>query len=332
MHYVGIDLGKRSMSLAVENDKGAVGKPRSFSCQSAQEIDAFFENLIPFKAVIEASSSYRWLYERLKSLGGEVVLAHPLQLRSIVTARAKTDKLDAAILAKLLRSDLIPRAYVPSAQYQELRDLTRRRAVLSQRLAQAQTEMRHLLWRYNVDSPYAWLLGKKSRQFVQALPLRDLDQDIRQELWLRIDHFAGQIAILDTRLESMASRFPQIEALTAIYGIGLYSALLIVAEVGEPGRFREAGQVACYAGLTTRVKQSGDIARYGHITKQGSPWLRWILIQAAMKVIREDRALGNFYTRIRKRSSRQVARVAVARKLAEICWLRLMRWHHERAA
>ena len=87
-----------------------------------------------------------------------------------------------------------------------------------------------------------------------------------------------------------------------------------------------------YAGLTARVRQSGAHAYYGHITRQGSPWLRWILVEAAMKVIRRDPALKAFYTRIRKRSSAKVARVAVARKLATICWVRLRRWHAAQAA
>jgi transposase len=90
--------------------------------------------------------------------------------------------------------------------------------------------------------------------------------------------------------------------------------------------------VGAYAGLTPRVSQSGDHAYYGHITHQGSPWLRWILVQAAIHVVKKDPALRNFYQRIRKRSSAKIARVAVARKLAAICWVRLMAWHRLQAA
>jgi transposase len=129
--------------------------------------------------------------------------------------------------------------------------------------------------------------------------------------------------------------FPQTEVLTTIHGIGLYSALLIVAELGEVERFRTAKQVGAYAGLTSRVHQSGGHCYRGSITRQGSPWLRWILVEAAMKAIQDDAALKNFYTRLRKRSSAKIARVATARKLAEICWKRLRRWqrtHAEQAA
>ena len=113
MHYVGIDLHKLTVVVALEDEQGKIiGKPRTFSTKKVDSIIRFFENLKPFRAVIEASSSYRWLHDLLVPLGC-VVLTHPLKLRAIVSGRGKTDKLDAALLAKLLRADLIPEAYVP---------------------------------------------------------------------------------------------------------------------------------------------------------------------------------------------------------------------------
>jgi transposase len=120
--------------------------------------------------------------------------------------------------------------------------------------------------------------------------------------------------------------------LTDIPGFALYSALLVVAEFGEPSRFSHGGQAAAYAGLTPRVYQSGQYDFHGAISKQGSPWLRWILVEAAYKVTRGDEPLSKFYQRVRHRRGRQAARVAVARKLAEICWKRLMAWHNTHAA
>ena len=105
--------------------------------------------------------------------------------------------------------------------------------------------------------------------------------------------------------------------------------MVIVAEFGDVRRFRLAKQAGAYTGLTARVDQSGSHCYSGHITRQGSPFLRHVLVEAAMKIVHQDIALANFSTRIRKRSSAKIARVATARKLAEICWQRLMRWHHE---
>jgi transposase len=154
---------------------------------------------------------------------------------------------------------------------------------------------------------------------------------VRDELLARLAHYDRQIAVFDEQLERCRPQFPQTQAIIDIHGIGLYSALLIVAELGEVERFRAAKQVGAYAGLTSRVHQSGGHCYQGSITRQGSPWLRWILVEAAMKTIRQDAALKNFYARVRKRSSAKIARVAAARKLAEICWKRLRHWQRARA-
>ncbi len=167
---------------------------------------------------------------------------------------------------------------------------------------------------------------------MRALDLGVVGALQRDELLGRLEHYAAELAHLDEALAEMAGGFPQIEALSDIRGVGLYTALLIVAEIGEPERFGEPGQVASYAGLATRVYQSGGHDYHGHITRQGSPWLRWVLVQAAIKAVGEDEKLRRFYERVRRRSSRHIARVALARKLAEICWIRLRRWRREHAA
>jgi transposase len=89
-------------------------------------------------------------------------------------------------------------------------------------------------------------------------------------------------------------------------------------------------EVVAYAGLTARVNQSGEQCYHGHISKQGSPWLRWLLVEAAMKIVQQDVALANFYQRIRKRSSAKIARVATVCKLAETCGRRQLNWTRQR--
>ena len=126
MWYAGIDLHRRTTVVAMADDKSQRVRRRTFQCSRPREIVEFFLKRRPFRAVIEASCAYRWLYDLLVP-HGEVVLAHPLLLKSIWNTRAKTDKKDAEELAEILRSDRIPRAYVPPERYQGLRDLTRER-------------------------------------------------------------------------------------------------------------------------------------------------------------------------------------------------------------
>ena len=331
MYWIGIDLHKRDLVVAVEDASGATGKPRRFTCRDENAIVEHMAEHRPFRAVIEASGSYRWLYELLEPLG-EVILAHPLRLRAIVTGRAKTDKLDAARLARLLKMGEIPEAYIPPKGYQDLRELTRARARLTRGVTEAMQGLHALATSRNVHPPYKKAFGPRGRRWIASVDLGVSGNLQRDELLRRIEHFEGERARLDKALAAVAEAFPQTAALTDIFGIGLYSALLIIGDIGEPERFGNERRVGAYGGLTARVVQSGGHCYHGHITRQGSPWLRWVLVQASFKVIRRDEKLRRFYERIRKRSGKHIARVAVARKLAGICWVRLRRWHREHAA
>jgi transposase len=299
------------------NDEGNSSEVRRINCQDRQVILETMRALQPFRAVIEATGTYRWLYDLLAPLG-TVLLAHPLRLRAMVQRRSKTDKLDSQLLANLLRINQIPLAYIPPEHYQQLRDVTRHRARLSRQAATAKTQLRSLLARHNLAAPYKCVCGVRGCRWLAT-------QEFGAML-LRLEHYRRQLAVIDARLEELRAQVPQVEALLTIHGVGLYTALLVIGELGEVERFRTARQVGSYAGLTARVRQSGDHCYRGAITREGSPWLRWILVEAAIQAIRKDLALKNFYQRIRKRSGAKKARVAVARKLAEICWKRLIAW------
>jgi transposase len=330
MWHVGIDLHRETVVIAAVNDSGEVIKPVTIRCHNTEAIVSVVQAVRPFRAVIEASATYRWLYDLLAP-HGTTLLAHPFRLRAMVQRRTKTDKLDAQLLANLLRINQIPLAYIPPEPYQQLRELTRRRARLGRELAEAKIRLRALLARQNRHAPFRVPFGVRGLAWFRGQDFGWIENLVRDELLTRLRHFGRQTTIIDQHIKRVAAAFPQTEALTDIHGIGLYSALLIIAELGEPERFRTAKQVGAYAGLTSRVHQSGGHCYRGSISRQGSTWLRWILVEAAIKAVREDTALKNFYLRVRKRSSAKIARVAVARKLAEICWRRLRRWQHEHA-
>lgn len=331
MWHVGIDLHREFVVMAAVNDAGEVMDPVRISCRETQAILDVVRVLGTFRAVIEASGTYRWLYDLLRP-HGVVLLAHPLRLRAMIQRRSKTDKLDAQLLANLLRINQIPLAYIPPQPYQQLRELTRCRARLGRDQAEAKIKLRALLARQNREAPFRVPFGPRGLAWFGQQDFGPIENLVRDELLARLAHYRRQLTILDEHLARCPQDFPQIEALTDICGIALFSALLMVAELGEVERFRTAKQVGAYAGLTARVHQSGSHCYRGSITRQGSPWLRWILVEAAMKAIRHDAPLKNFYTRVRKRSSAKIARVAVARKLAEICWKRLRRWQREHAS
>ena len=330
MWHVGIDLHRETVVIAAVNDEGQAMDAVTIRCQDTAAIVELVRKLGSFRTVIEASGTYRWLYDLLRPYG-MVLLAHPFRLRAMIQRRSKTDKLDAQLLANLLRINQIPLAYIPPEPYQQLRELTRCRVRLGRGQAEAKIRLRALLARQNRQAPFRVPFGPRGLAWFAKEDFGPIENLVRDELLARLAHYRRQLTILDEHIAPAAANLPQAEVLTSIHGIGIFSALVIVAELGEVERFRSAKQVGAYAGLTARVHQSGGHCYHGSITRQGSPWLRWILVQAAMKVVREDAALRNFYTRVRKRSSAKIARVATARKLAEICWKRLRRWQREHA-
>jgi transposase len=317
--------------IAAVNDSGEVTDTVTIQCQNTAAIIEAVKKLGSFRAVVEATGTYRWLYDLLHPYG-TILLAHPHRLRAMIQRRTKTDKLDAQLLANLLRINQIPLAYIPPEPYHQLRELTRCRARLGRGLAEAKIRLRAILARRNMEAPYKVPFGRRGLAWFREQDFGPIENLVRDELLGRFAHYSRQITILDQRLAAVQAEFMETEALLDIYGIGLFSALVIVAEFGEVERFRSAKQAGAYTGLTSRVHQSGGHCYRGSITRQGSPWLRWVLVEAAMKAVRKDVALQNFYTRVRKRSGAKIARVAAARKLAEICWKRLRRWQREHAS
>ena len=232
MYYIGIDLHKQDLVMAMEDERGPVGRPRRIACRDVDAIRAAVQRWRPFRAVVEASASYRWLYDLLTPVG-EVVLAHPLRLRAITAARAKTDRLDARLLAQLLRANLIPTAYVPPARYQQLRDLTRSRARLSHGATLAKNQMHALLARANVHPPLKTLFGPRGRRYLAGLDLGLSGNLARDELMRRLEHYGREIAAFDAHLEAVASEFPEAKSVEVLHGIGRFLGPL---QQGRTGR------------------------------------------------------------------------------------------------
>lgn len=258
MWHIGIDLHRRTVVIAAVRDSGEVTEPKTLACQETDRIIEHVRHLKPFRAVIEATSTYRWLYDLL-SQEGTVLLAHPARLRLMIQRRAKTDKLDCQLLANLLRINQIPIAYIPPTPYQQLRDITRHRARLVRGQSQTKIGLRALLARHNREAPYRVPFGSRGQEWFRQQQFGGIDDQVRDELLTRLDHYRREIQAIDERLVTLRDQFPQVESIIDIHGIGLYTALVVIGELGEVDRFRSARQVGAYAGLTAKVLQSGII-------------------------------------------------------------------------
>jgi len=206
----------------------------------------------------------------------------------------------------------------------ELRDLTRLRKSLIEDRSRIKNRV-HAILAKNGIFDYPNPFTKKGREFLENIDLSEVDRKLLEINLSIIDKINEEIKEIDRIIQEKAKIDGDALLLTTIPGISYYSALLIKSEIGDINRFPNKFKLISYAGLCPSIRQSGDKEIKGHITKQGSRMLRWILIQCANVAIRHDEYLSNFYLRIKKRRGHNIAIVATARKMLVCIYYMLKR-------
>jgi transposase len=177
-----------------------------------------------------------------------------------------------------------------------------------------------LLARQGIQRGRAELFGPRGRRFLAQLELPEPTRRRLESLLALISDFDCELAGVKLEIQARAKDDPRVTVLTQIPGVGVFIALLVIAEVGDVTRFPSARKLASFAGLTPRVRNSGERVRLGPITHQGSPHLRWGLIQAAQTAVQAEGPLKSFSERIKHRRGSKVAKVAVAREILTLCY------------
>jgi transposase len=232
----------------------------------------------------------------------------------------KTDAVDAKTLAHLLRADLLPEAYIAPRDLRDLRELLRHRAALTAMRAALKNRIHAILAKHGITRQHSDLFGKGGRQFLGELELREPPRRRLDSLLALIDDFDREITATTKEIDQAAKADDRVEVLCQIRGVGRYTAMLIIAEVGDISRFPSARHLCSWAGLTPTVRSSDGKARLGRISRQGSPALRWALVEAAQKSTTGADRLREHFERISKRRGRKVAKVAVARHILTLSY------------
>lgn len=318
--YLGIDTHAQYVQVAiVDADGRLVDEVRL----PTDRLGTLAEEYAGSEAVIEASGTYRPIYETLDE-HLEVTLANPSKNRLIAENTAKTDRLDAKRLAHLLRSGMLAESYVPADDIQELRDLVRTRKSLVEERTAEKNRVHAVLKR--TDNTYeSELFGPNGRAFLAELSLSTADRTIVEAHLSVIDELTEQISAVEELIDRHVTDSTQAQRLLSIPGVGMVSAAVILAEIGDVSRFDRPEELVSYAGLDPTVHQSGGTEIHGSISKEGSAPLRWILVEVVNNTVRIDEYLGNFYTRLKRRKNHQVAIVAAARKLLVSIYFMLTR-------
>ena len=245
----------------------------------------------------------------------------------IIQARAKTDRLDARALARLLAAGELESVWMPDERCRVLRRRLARREQLVHSRSRAKNEIHAVLQRrLQGKPPCSDLFGVKGRRWLTGLKLpleerESVDAGIRQ-----IEFLDAEIAAVERLIAQQALKWPEIQRLMTVSGVNLICAASFMAAVGDPRRFLTARKLVAYLGLDPKVRQSGDApARSGRISKRGSAAARWALVEAAWSVVLQPGPLHAFYDRTRARRGHGKAIVATARKLAILFWCMLTR-------
>jgi transposase len=251
--------------------------------------------------------------ELLQDYGFEPHLVHPLRCKAIASARLKNDKVDAAILAQLLRADLLPEAWIAPQPVRQLRALLRHRASLVRLGTQLRNRIRAVVADFGYDRTGSYWTGP-GRGWLAELGLPAVSREIITDCLAFPGALAPQIERLDAEVRRHARTDPRVKVLTTLPGVGQFTALVMVAEIGDITRFGSARKLASWAGLTPTVRGSALSVRHGHIPGQGSAWLRWVLNQAAQTAKRSPEFHAT-YTAIANRRGKKIATIAISRKL-----------------
>ena len=321
MHYVGVDLHKKTITVCVviqEGGKRRILQRKSMRCIEVERIQQFFASLGHYQVVVEATASYEWFVQLVEPTAGRVVLAHPGKLRIIAESTRKTDKLDAQVLAEFLALDMIPEAWRPTPRVREHRALVRQRQYVRNRITSVKNKVRHILANYNADIPE--LFTPKGRTYLAELVLSDADRFTVDMLLEEFDQHEERLAQAIVKLRSFARQAGVAErearkVLESIPFVGPVTVDIVLAEVGDIQRFGSQRKATAYAGLAPGIRESAGRGKQLGITKAGSPLLRWALVETAWRLVGRTRRWGFLYERLKKRCGVKKAIVAVARRL-----------------
>lgn len=316
--YIGIDLHKASLQACALDATGTRLWEGRFQ-RTPSELSRLLARLGAQSVVAVEASGPTWAFVDVVSpTGARVCVVDPRKTRLKAGVAAKTDRLDARRLADALRRESVVSIYVPPPAIRELREQCRGRhqvVRLRTRLAQM---IRALLLRTDAGTPPGrQLWTPRAQEWLSAVQLPAAAGGQLQRLTTLYRAVHGEAVGADAEVKRLAAADPIAVALDAMVGLGPVLALTVRAEVGDITRFPDGAHLASYAGLVSRVALSAGQVFHGRITREGSPWLRWALVEASVHALKRSDDLGRWARRLAIRKGIAKARVAVARVLCK---------------
>lgn len=322
MLIIGCDFHPGFQQVAIFDKR--TGEIEEKRLQHREEAEQFYRSLLGQRVRVgmEACGHYPWFEQLLAELGIELWFGDAAQVRASVVRQQKTDRRDAEHLMDLLRQNRFPRIWVPSLEVRDVRQLLVHRHKQVQSRTRTKNQLQAMALSQGVQKKHK-LWSPAGRAELEQLPLLPYAAQRRQRLLEALDGLEAEMVELDRRVAEEARQRPEAVRLMTHPGVGPVTALAMVLTLGPAQRFESGKQVGSYFGLIPREASSGGKQRLGRISKQGSSFLRFLLVEAGQTAARYDPQLKRFYKRLAARKHRSLAKVAVARKLATRLYLML---------
>jgi transposase len=300
---------------------------------SEGEAERFYRDLqqrgIRVRVGMEATGFSRWFERLLAELGFELWIGDPAEIKAKRVKKRKYDREDARLLLRLMREDNFPKIWVPSPENRDLRQLLWHR----HRMVQMRTRIMNQLQAVALNEGLRCkkrLWGERGRQQLESIGLAPWASRRRRDLLELLDRLTPTITELTQQIEHEVEKYPAAQRLMNHPGAGALTALAFVLIIGEVERFECGKQIAAYLGLVPEEDSSGERRRLGHISKQGSGLMRFLLVEAAQVTVRSDPEWRSKFFHLALRRGRKIAKVAMARRLAvRMYWMWRQQWDYE---
>lgn len=317
MVIIGCDFHPSGQQVfGIESDSGAVVAERWLG-HGGEEVDEFYSQL-PAGAVIgvETSGNMLWFERKLAQYGHRLRIGDAAKIAAQDGRKQKHDRRSAELIARLLVEGRFPDLrWVPSLEERDLRQLLLHRDKLVRMRTQVKNQLQHIALNQGQQKKRQ-LWSKGGRELLEKLSLEPWTARRRDDLLRWLDQLNQECAGLDEAVEQAAKANAEARRLMTHPGIGPVISLGFVLTIGPIARFSRSRELVSYLGLNPSERSSGERRRLGGISKQGSVFLRRLLIQGAQTAVRGDVELGRQYRRLAAKKHRAVAKVMVARKLA----------------
>jgi transposase len=326
MRFIGLDVHRDFCEVAIA--EGGLVRLAGRVRTEPEALVLFARSLaVDDEVTLEATGNALGIARIIEPHVGRVVLANPKAVKGITQAGAKTDKIDARTLARLLAGGFLPAVWPPDEQTRVLRRRVSARAQLVRQRTRAKNQVHATLIR-NLKGrpPVSDLFGVRGRRWLAEQVLPADEQETVAGCLRQIEFLDREIALVERALAEQVLASDEMRRLLTLPGVNFVTAAAVMGAIGKIDRFPTSRQLVSYLGLDPRVRQSGaEPARHGRISKQGPGETRHVLVEAAWHAARTSGPLRAFHERVAARRGANVATVAVARKLAVIAWHMLSR-------